>query len=500
MTMISRVLGYVRDAVCAYLFGAGAAYDAFIIAFRIPNLLRRLFAEGAFSQAFIPVLSEHNTLHGDEESKVLVSKVASNLAMVLSVVTILGVIFAPEIIHLFAPGFANDPEKLSIATSLLCVTFPYILLISLTAFIGSVLNCKGRFAEAAFAPALLNVAMILSAVLLHDRFAIPVTSLAYGVLAGGLAQFLFLLPRLYKIGFFPKLSVDWKDPGVRKVLVLMGPAVIGASAGQINSLIDSLFASKLVTGSISWLYYADRLMELPLGVFGVGIATVLLPKLSRTYASGDQSEYNATLDWGIRIVLLVGIPSCIGLFILSAHLTHALFMYGEFGKLDVMASSQALMSYSLAVIGIMLAKILSSASYARQNIKTPVKISFIAVGLNLVLNTILIGPLQHSGLALATSISSLCNATMLGLFVYRAGYFRFQPGWIKFMVKLITASLTMILFIKLQLPNIDLVLSMSRTASIIQLMYFVVGGGAVYIFTIFALSRWSYQSLFFKTL
>ncbi|MBT4963163.1 MAG: murein biosynthesis integral membrane protein MurJ [Francisellaceae bacterium] len=499
MTMVSRVFGYSRDMVCAYLFGAGAAYDAFIIAFRIPNLLRRLFAEGAFSQAFIPVLSEYQAIHGHKKSKVLISKVATNLLIVLSVVILLGMIFAPQVVLLVAPGFSSNPEKFAMASTLLRVTFPYILLISLTAFVGSVLNCQGKFAEAAFAPALLNIAMILSAIFMHNKFAIPVMSLAWGVLFGGVAQLLFLLPRLYKVGLFPRFNMDWKDPGVKKILLLMGPAIIGASAGQINSVIDSLFASTLVTGSISWLYYADRLMELPLGVFGVGIVTVLLPKLSRTFSTGNQEEYDIILDWGIRMVFLVGVPATLGLLLLSEPLICSLFMYGQFDEVDVISSSQALMAYSFAVLGIMLTKILSSASYARQNIKTPVKISFIAVCLNLVLNMVLIKSMQHNGLALATSIASLFNALLLAIFIIREKYFNFQPGWLKFIMKIVLANIAMVVFLTTQLPPIDTWLATSRSDNVIQLLYFVVGGAIIYTTCILASSRFSYRALFFKT-
>src|SRR4051812_44185927 len=375
LTLISRVMGFARDFFIARAFGAGVASDAFFVAFRLPNLLRRLFAEGAFSQAFVPVLSQYKTREGEAATRLLVDHVASVLGLALIVVSALGVAFAPFIVTLSAPGFADEPEKFQLTASMLRVTFPYIFFISLVSLSGGVLNTWSRFSIPALTPTLLNVCFIVGALVATPYVHPPAMVLAWSVLAGGVAQLAFQVPALLRIGMLPTPRRPVLDPGVRRILVLMGPAVIGVSVAQISLLINTMFASYLDTGSVSWLYYADRLMEFPTGLLGVALGTILLPSLSRSHAAGNLDEYSKLLDWGIRLTLLLALPAAVALAMLSIPLVTTLFHYGAFTDLDVMMTRQALMAYSLGLLGLILVKVLAPGFYARQNIATPVKIA-----------------------------------------------------------------------------------------------------------------------------
>lgn len=487
MTLLSRVLGFVRDITAAFIFGASPGYDAFLLANRIPNLLRRLFAEGAFSQAFVPVLSEYQTKNSPEEVKTFVNHITGNLALVLALVTIGGIICAPLFIYLFAPGFEAGSTRHAMATDMLRLTFPYIFFISLTALSGSLLNTHGKFGVPAITPVLLNVSLIIASCWLAPHLQQPEVALAWGVLLAGVAQLAFQVPFLIKMGIMPRPQINWRDPAVRRVLLLMPPAIFGAAIGQITLLVDSLFASFLVTGSISWLYYADRLMEFPLGIIGVGIATVILPSLARQHASGSKQEFAKTIDWSVRCTILIGVPAMIGLFVLAGPLVATLFQSRKFTNHDVLMTQQSLMAYALAVLGFMLAKIFSSAFYATQDIKTPVKISMIILVINVLLNALLINKLAHVGLALATSLTSLLNA----LFLYKKWQskhaFKFQDGWNVFLIRIVVASGFLISFLYSLSPHLDLWLEWGRTQRVMSLVPLIVGGAVVYTGVLLAL-------------
>ncbi len=444
MTLFSRVLGMVRDMVVASYFGSGAAADAFFIAFKIPNFLRRLFAEGAFAQAFVPVLSEYRTKRSLAEVKLLVDRTAGTLGLTLTALTALGVVASPYLIMLFAPGFRGEPEKLQLAGELLRITFPYLLLISLTAFTAGVLNSYGRFAVPAFTPVLLNVCMIGAAVLLSPYFEQPIMSLAWGVLIAGVVQLGFQLPFVARLGLLPRPRIKRNDEGVKRIMLLMVPALFGVSVSQINLLLDTVLASFLQTGSVSWLYYADRLSELPLGAFGIAIGTVILPSLSRQHAGADPKGFSATLDWALRMVLLVGVPAALALGILAEPLIASLFFYGAMSEEAVVQSAAALQAYSLGVLAFMLIKVLAPGFFARQDLKSPVRIAIICMVANMVFNLLLIWPLKHVGLALATSLSSMLNAFLLFWGLYRIGVFQPEPGWGVFALRLLGACAAMV--------------------------------------------------------
>ena len=415
VTMLSRVLGYLRDMVIAAVFGAGAATDVFFVAFRIPNFLRRLFGEGAFSQAFVPVLSEYQQRRPDQV-KDLIDHVVGVLFLSLMAVTALAVAGAPWLVLLIAPGFADEPDKLLLATQLLRITFPYLLFISLTAAAMAILNSRGYFAAPAFSPVLLNLAMIISAVMFADRFDQPVIALALGVLVGGVAQLLWQVPFLMRLRLLPRLRVRWGHSGVRRVLLLMVPTLFGAGVAQINLLFDTFLASFLQSGSISWLYYSDRLLEFPLGVFAIALATIMLPDLSRRHAAGDQQGFTGLLEWGSRLALLVGLPAAAALAVLAEPLLSTLFQRGEFDAAAVHGATLSLWAYAPGLVAAMLVKLYAPGFFARQNTRTPVRIGIIALVANMVFNVILIFPLQHAGLALATSCSAFLHAGLL----YRA--------------------------------------------------------------------------------
>ncbi|OGT19280.1 MAG: murein biosynthesis integral membrane protein MurJ, partial [Gammaproteobacteria bacterium RBG_16_57_12] len=408
MTLISRVLGLARDMVIARFFPIGAGTDAFFVAFKIPNFLRRLFAEGSFSQAFVPVLSEYRATRSDDEVRRLADHVAGTLAGVLFLVTLAGVLAAPLLIVLFAPGFMDDQPKLMLAADMLRITFPYILFISLASLASGVLNTYGRFAVPALTPVFLNLAMIGAAIWLAPLFDPPVLALAWGVFIGGVVQLLFQLPFLYRLRLLPRPRWGMADAGVRRILSLMGPSIFAVSVTQINLLINTVIASFLITGSVSWLYYSDRLVEFPLGVFGVALATVILPALSRKHAAAAPEEFSHTLDWALRWVALIGIPATLGLAMLSGPLLCALFQYGAFDSRDLEMSRLSLMAYSLGLLGFILVKVLVPGFYARQDTRTPVRVAVIALVSNLIMSMAFVMPMvrldipgPHAGLALA---------------------------------------------------------------------------------------------------
>ena len=439
ITMISRVLGFVRDTILARIFGAGVATDAFFIAFKLPNLLRRIFAEGAFSQAFVPILAEYKSQQGEEATRTFVAYISGLLTLVLAVVTAIGILAAPWVVWATAPGFVDSAEKYQLTTDLLRVTFPYILLISLSSLVGAILNTWNRFTVPAFTPTLLNVAMIAFAVWLTPYFNPPIMALAWGVLAGGLAQLLYQLPALKKIGMLVLPRLNLRDAGVWRVLKQMLPAILGVSVSQISLIINTIFASFLVAGSVSWMYYADRLMELPSGVLGVALGTILLPTLAKTYANRDREEYSRILDWGLRLCFLLVLPCTLGLALLAEPLTVALFQYGKFSAVDAAMTQRALVAYSVGLLAIILVKVLAPGFYAQQNIRTPVKIAVFTLVCTQLFNLVLVGPLAHAGLALAISLGACLNAGLLFWKLRSHQLFQPQPGWVLFLCKLVLA-------------------------------------------------------------
>ncbi|WP_245888799.1 murein biosynthesis integral membrane protein MurJ [Halomonas denitrificans] len=437
MTMLSRVMGLVRDVVIATLFGAGDGADAFFVAFKIPNFLRRLFAEGAFNQAFVPVLSEYATRGSKREVKELLDAVAGSLTAVLALITALAMLAAPWLVWVFAPGFGRDPAKLALTADMLRLTFPYLLLISLTAFAGSTLNTWNRFAVPAFTPVLLNLSLIGAALLLTPLFAEPAMALGWGVLIAGAAQLAFQVPFLARLGLLPRPWPDFAHSGVRRILRLMAPALFGVSVSQINLLLDTVLASLLAAGSVSWLYYSDRLVELPLGVFGIAIGTVILPALSRRHAEQSGEHFSAMLDWALRTVLLLGLPAALALSVLAEPLLVTLFHYGAMTERDITMAAMSLRAYAVGLVAFMLIKVLAPGFFARQDTKTPVKVGIIAMVANMVFNLILIWPLAHAGLALATALSAFLNAGLLGWLLRKQGVLVFQPGWGRYAVQLL---------------------------------------------------------------
>lgn len=443
LTMLSRVLGFVRDTLIARIFGAGVASDAFVVAFKLPNLLRRIFAEGAFSQAFVPILAEYKTQQGEEAARTFVAYISGLLTLVLALVTLLGMLAAPWIVWISAPGFADEADRFALTSDLLRVTFPYIFLISLSSLAGAVLNTWNRFSVPAFTPSLLNLSMIVFALFLTPYFDPPIMVLGWAVLAGGLLQLLYQLPYLKRIGMLVLPRVSFRDSGVWRVLRNMGPAIFGVSVSQFSLIINTIFASFLVAGSVSWMYYADRLMELPSGVLGVALGTILLPALSKTYASDNREEYSRLLDWGLRLCFLLVLPCALALAILAEPLTVALFQYGKFGAQDALMTQQALIAYSVGLLGIILVKILAPGFYAQQNIRTPVKIAVVTLVVTQLMNLAFIGPLAHAGLALAIGLGACLNAGLLYWQLRKGGLFQPQPGWMRFLGKLLLAVAVM---------------------------------------------------------
>ena len=428
-TLLSRILGFVRDLVVAHTFGANAGTDAFFVAFKIPNFLRRLFAEGAFAVAFVPVLTEYKERRSFAELKRFVDHVAGTLGAVLLAVTLAGVLGAPVLAMIFAPGFIGSAGKLDLAVDMLRLTFPYLLFISLTAFAGGILNAHGRFGIPAFTPVLLNVSLISSALWLAPQMDRPIMALAWGVLLAGILQLLFQFPFLRRIRLLPRFVFAPKDDGVRRIGRLMLPALFGVSVTQLNLLLDTLIASFLVSGSISWLYYSDRLMEFPLGILGVGLATVILPNLSKKHATESPEGFSHVVDWALRWGLLLGLPSAVGLFVLAGPMIATLFQSELFDATDVAMSRQSLMAYSLGLLSFILIKVLAPGYYSRQDTRTPVRIAVIAMVANMVMNIILVFPLAHAGLALATSLSATLNAFLLYRGLRREGVSQPEAGW-----------------------------------------------------------------------
>lgn len=446
MTMFSRVLGFVRDAIVARYFGAGAAMDAFVVAFRLPNMLRRVFAEGAFSQAFVPILAEYKETKSPEATAEFVQYVAGMLSFVLCVVTALGVIAAPAVIWLTANGYVNDgTSRFELSVDLLRLVFPYILLISLSSFVGSILNTFGRFSIPAFTPALLNISFIVFAVFWLPYFQPPVMALGWAVLVGGLAQLMFQLPWLFKLGFLKKTKLSFENQAVRQVMKQMIPSILGSSAAQLSLVINTIFASYLVSGSLSWMYYADRLMELPSGVIGAALGTILLPSLSKHAAARNDQAFSDLLDWGLRLCLLLVLPAALGLAVLGFPLIATLFMYGKFDAHDALMTQYALMAYSVGLPAMIMVKIFAPGFYARKNVKTPVRIAMISLLATQLFNLLLVSHWQHVGLSLALGLGACVNAGLLFWVLRKHHIYRPKNNWGVYLKQLCFALLAMAL-------------------------------------------------------
>ncbi|MEO0365684.1 MAG: murein biosynthesis integral membrane protein MurJ [Pseudomonadota bacterium] len=494
MTLISRFLGLARDMVFTRLFGADWLMDAFIVANRIPNTLRRFFAEGALSQAFIPVLGQVKERDGDDAVKTLAAKVTGTLGTVVLAITVVGVLAAPLLVLIFAPGFARDDATFSLATVMLRFTFPYILFISLTSVCSSLLNTYNRFAAPAFTPVLLNVVLILAAVFLAPQFERPTLALAIGVFVGGFVQLLFQLPFLARIRLLVWPTWAWRDPHVQKIVALMLPAILGSSVAQINLIINNIFATLLGEGRPAWLYFSDRLMEFPLGVFGIALATVILPSLTRSFSNDDPVVFSATLDWSLRLVFLIAIPATLGLGLLAGPLVVTIFYGGQFTQFDVEMARASLWAFSGGLLAFISIKVLAPGFFARQDTRTPVKAALVALVVNLVGNGVFVSLFMylgwtatHAGLALSTTLAAVVNAVLLWFGLRRDGVVSPRPGWRVFFLRLSLANATLVGLLLHFSPGLQWWLDATAISRVGQLVLLVAGGAAAY-FAVLALS------------
>ncbi|ENQ1530843.1 murein biosynthesis integral membrane protein MurJ [Vibrio parahaemolyticus] len=492
MTLISRVLGLVRDVVVANLMGAGASADVFFFANKIPNFLRRLFAEGAFSQAFVPVLTENHAQGDMDKTRELIARAAGTLGVIVSIVTVLGVLGSGVVTALFGFGWFLDwmhggpaAEKFELASLMLKITFPYLWFITFVALSGAILNTLGKFAVSSFTPVFLNVMIILAAWFISPQMSQPEIGLAIGVFLGGLVQFLFQIPFLIKAGVMVKPKWGWRDPGVVKIRTLMIPALFGVSVSQINLLFDTFIASFLQTGSISWLYYSDRLLEFPLGLFGIAIATVILPALSRKHVDSQSEGFAHTMDWGVRMVTLLGIPAMLGLMALAKPMLMVLFMRGEFSPQDVHQASLSLLAYASGLLNFMLIKVLAPGYYSRQDTKTPVKYGIIAMVTNMVFNAIFAYFYGYVGLAIATALSAFVNMALLYRGLHIAGVYQITKRTVFFIIRLVIAGAAMVAAILWQLEDMSFWLEWSFAHRSGMLGMLIGLGAAVYLAVLF---------------
>jgi putative peptidoglycan lipid II flippase len=443
MTLLSRITGLARESLKAVAFGAGLQMDAFEAAFRLPNILRRLFAEGAFSQAFVPILAEYKRERGDAATRDLVGKVGSLLAVVLLGISVLGVLAAPWLVYLLAAGFAQTPGKVELTAELIRIMFPYVLFISLISLAGGVLNVYHRFAIPAFTPVILNLSIIGAAIFVAPHVDPPIMALAWGVLVGGVAQLSLQILPLYRLGMLPRFHLAWRDPGVRRVLNAMGPALLGVSAAQISTLINTQLAAYLGDGRISWITYADRLMEFPSALLGVALGTVLLPSLAKHHHEANQAEYRALLDWGLRLTFLLALPATLALALLAVPMIATLYEYGRFTVADVWQTRAALLGYSVGLIGLISVKILAPGFYARHDMRTPVRSAFFSLLIAQTLAVALMFQIGHAGLTLATSIGALVNSGLLYRAMRRSDIYAPLAGWGGFLGRVLIALLVL---------------------------------------------------------
>lgn len=489
MTLLSRVLGFVRDILFAAAFGAGAGMDAFLVALKIPNFGRRMFAEGAFSQSFVPVFTETRSRGAHAEARLLLSQVAGTLGGILGAITLVGCLASPLLMGLFAPGFADDPTQFALGADMLRWTFPYLLFISLTAMAGGVLNSYGQFAVPAVTPVILNVCLIAAAFI--DAESVRV--LAYAVFAAGVLQLLFQLPSLRRLDLLPRPRWGWGAPRVRRIVSLMVPIMIGSSVAQVSLLLDTILASFLVSGSVSWLYFADRLMEFPLGIFSIAIGTVILPTLSAQFASAAHGDFSATLDWGLRVLLLVGVPAALGLFLLASPLVITLFQYAAFSPEDAQMTAWALMAYAFGFMGFSLVKVLVPGFYARQQTRVPVRIAITALlcGMVLSLSGVLLAvhwgwSAPHAVLAAATSTSAWINAVLLWRRLRHEGVYRPGAGWGGFALRLLLANGLMAAVVLWLHGPVESWLTDGLSGRVERLLTIIVAAGVTYLLVLAA--------------
>ncbi|WP_171388983.1 murein biosynthesis integral membrane protein MurJ [Vibrio mediterranei] len=494
MTLVSRVLGLVRDVVVANLMGAGASADVFFFANKIPNFLRRLFAEGAFSQAFVPVLTEYHASGDKDKTRDLIAKASGTLGVIVTIVTLLGVIGSSVVTALFGFGWFLDwlndgpaAPKFELASLMLKITFPYLWFITFVALSGAILNTLGKFAVSSFTPVFLNVMIILCAWFISPNLAQPEIGLALGVFLGGFVQFAFQLPFLIKEGVLVKPKWGWRDPGVVKIRTLMIPALFGVSVSQINLLFDTFIASFLATGSISWLYYSDRLLEFPLGLFGIAIATVILPALSRKHVDAHSEGFASTMDWGVRMVILLGLPAMLGLMVLAKPMLMVLFMRGEFTPHDVHQASLSLLAYASGLLNFMLIKVLAPGYYSRQDTKTPVKYGIVAMVSNMVFNAIFAYFYGYVGLAMATALSAFINMALLYRGLHLQRVYQISRQTIGFVARLVVAAVVMVLVLRWQLQDMQQWLTWGLTERVYTLIGLILMGAVSYLVSLFGL-------------
>jgi putative peptidoglycan lipid II flippase len=487
MTLISRISGLVRDIVFANILGSGLIADAFFVAFRIPNFFRRIFGEGAFSQSFIPVYSEYRERRSAKEARAFLDHMAGMLGAILVGLTLLGIWAAPGFVMVIAPGYLDQPDKFAVTVDALRLTFPYMLFISLVAMAAGVLNTCGRFAAPAVTPVLLNLCMIAAAFWLVPFTSNEAIAISLGVLAAGVLQLAFQVPFLHRERMLPFPRPSLKNEGVRRVFRLMLPAIFGVSVAQINILIGTLLASFLVTGSVSWLYYSDRVMEFPLGVFGIALATVMLPSLSKLHANQRADDFSALLDWSLRWVVLISVPAMIGLILLAGPILTTLFLHGSTTPDDVRMMTLALAAYAVGLAAFVLVKVLAPGFFARQDMKTPVKVAAASMVVNIILSLVLVSPMKHYGLALATSLAAWVNALLLLHLLMQGEIFRPQAGWSTFLFKVGAAAMAMAALLYWGVGDADQWMARGILDRALALAMWVVAGAAVYFLVILVL-------------
>lgn len=501
-TLLSRVTGLLRDMVYSRMFGAGVLMDAFLVAFKIPNFMRRLFAEGAFSQAFVPVVSEYKIRKSHDEVRELVDGAAGTLAWFLTAVTIVGVVAAPLLVLLFAPGFRLDAGKFDLTVEMLRWTFPYLLFISLAAVAAGVLNSYGRFAVPAMTSTLMNLVMIVFAAWIAPGFERPGIVLAIGVFVAGVVQLAFQIPFMARLGLLRRPRWRWGHEGVRRIGRLMLPAIFGSSVSQVALLLDTLIASFLATGSIAWLYYADRLMEFPLGVFSIALATVILPGLAAHHAAQAPERFTATLDWALRLTVVVVLPATVALVVLAGPLTVTIFHYGKFDEHDVRMSSLALMAYASGLLAFSMVKVLAPGYFARQDTRTPVRIGVQSLGVNIGLNLLVVLPLAlaypgrpglHALLALNNGIGAWYNSTMLYRGLRRQGVLHHASGWRRMLWQVAAGNVLMVAFLWWVAGDTQRWVEMGAWARAQWMTLLVVGGGGIYFATLYILGMRVHQ-------
>lgn len=488
MTLVSRITGLVRDILFARILGAsiGPAADAFYVAFRIPNLFRRFFGEGAFSQAFVPVMSEHRQQDQNGSARLFVSHMAGRFSLALFLISVAGVAAAPLLVMALAPGYVDQGEKFALTVDMVRIMFPYMMFISLVAMAAGVLNSYSRFAAAAFTPVLLNLALIIAAVWGAPYFDRPVLALAWGVFGAGVIQLLFQFPFLLKIRMLPRPRLG-HHKGVSQVFRLMIPAIFGSSVSQLNMIVNTVLASFLVTGSVTWLYYSDRIMEFPLGVFGIALATVLLPSLSRQRGEQNRESFSKLMDWGLRLSFLIGVPAGAALVVLAGPILATLFFGGDYLVVDVQQTMYALWAFAGGLQGFILVKVLAPGFYAHQDTGTPAKIAAAAFAINILLSLALIYPLRHVGLAAAISIAAYANAAMLFVLLRRRGLFEPRPGWTRFLLKVTVGTGIMVAVLWWNAGNLDAWLQLPVVERIWQLLSWVMVGLVVYVISMLVL-------------